>query len=73
MLAAPHQVTDYFRANGLALHHIGSAALGYDVIRAGSPPREFRETSEQFIERYLWAESDARSGQVLLGRASELG
>ena len=70
---APHQVTDYFRAMGLALYHIGSAVLGCDMIRPGSQPREFRETREQLIERCLSAESDARFGRVLLGRTSDLG
>ena len=38
-LAAPHQVTDHFRAMVIAMYHIGSAALDYDMIRPGTPPR----------------------------------
>ena len=57
---------------GLALYHLGSAALGCDMIRPGSPPREFRETREPLSEKYLWAESYARSGQVLLEQAVEM-
>ena len=72
-LVAPHGVTDYSRAMRLALYPIGSAGLGYDMIRLGSPPREFREPREQLIEKYLWTESDARSGQLLLEQVVEPG
>lgn len=57
---------------GLASSHIDSATLGCDMILPDSPPQEFRETREQLIEKYLWAESYARSGQVLLEQAVEM-
>ena len=72
-LAPRHQVTNHFEAMGMALFHMGSAALQYCLIADNTPPREHGDTREGLIQRYLWAEADARTAQVLLNHAVELG
>ena len=72
VLETPHRINDHFRAMGMALFHMGSAVLDYDLIINGVPLRKYGETIEDLTRRYLWAETSARSAQVLLNRAVEL-
>ena len=72
-IAPPNSIHDHFRSMGMALFHIGSATLQYELIKDGFPIRKFGNTREELTQRYLSAEVDARSAQVLLYHAVELG
>ena len=73
ILAPPSRIHNHFEAMGMALFHMGSTVLDYDLIITGIPLRDFGESPKQLTERYLWAEASARSAQAFLYRATQLG
>ncbi len=60
-----HRLNDPLQAMGVALFHVGAAALQYAIIRDNPSPESGGCSN---AERYCWAENDARIAHAVLHR-----